>query len=655
MECTECEAGKYSTAIKAVGCTSATTCGAGTRTKTASTTTSDTVCEDCTAGKYSIGDAVECTECEAGKYSTAIKAVGCTSATTCAAGTKIKEASTSTSDAVCEDCPEGKYSNGALTACQDCYGGGWYADKPKSSVCKTAPAGHKPNTDRTGIDKCPSGTFSVGASDDCDSCKEDETSPEGAAGCSTCATCAVGRYKIADCTSTTATQCGDCPAGQASMGGEATACTECNRPGQYSDTPLSGVCKLAPAGYKPSSDRTNIEQCPKNTFTIGASDDCTDCTDGGHSLPGSSACEKCSSGKYYIEDANVCGLCPSGTSTATGGVGLAACEKCPEGFFSSSSGASTCFACQAGKYTNQDQTDCLQCAAGKISGVAAPVCSVCDVGKYAEGEGNVECKFCDDEDTLVGSITLTNGTTTRSGCLCPAGEFVLLGEDKDEDQTCAKVPEGVKTTVDGLDLENLDIKKGFWRTSKNSSDIVQCMVEEHCLGGNETDKQCKKGHKGPMCGACSPGHASIGSGPSLKCVSCEDGNAEATVFFGFAVFAFFVGLLMVISCCCCGSGKKRNQANAEEDDVVLASNDSMALGDPRSRTFADRANSNIEKVDTILSIYAEAKPYIKIVLSYYQIVGGLGFAFDVQFPPMFTKAMSYVASVVNLQVSNTDT
>ena len=86
-ECTSCETGKFSVQ-GAVGCTPASTCGAGTRIMTASTAISDADCEDCPAGKYSIGGTAECTACETGKYSTATKAVGCTPASTCGAGTR---------------------------------------------------------------------------------------------------------------------------------------------------------------------------------------------------------------------------------------------------------------------------------------------------------------------------------------------------------------------------------------------------------------------------------------------------------------------------------------------------------------------------------------------------------------------------------------
>ena len=158
----------------------------------------------------------------------------------------------------CQRCAKGMYAEFGATSCSACSGPGEYSDAEGSAVCRMAPAGHEPNADRTGVTMCTPGTYTVGGSDSCESCGEGETSSEGAAGCSTCASCAVGRYKIAGCSPSSETQCGDCSAGQASMGGEATACTECNGPGQYSDEALSSACKTAPAGHRPKDDRTGI-------------------------------------------------------------------------------------------------------------------------------------------------------------------------------------------------------------------------------------------------------------------------------------------------------------------------------------------------------------------------------------------------------------
>ena len=94
----------------------------------------------------------------------------------------------------------------------------------------------------------------------------------------------------------------------------------------------------------------------------------------------------------------------------------------------------TCLTCEPGKFTNADQTECLLCPAGKISGVASSECAVCEIGKFAENEGSVECKFCNDEDVLKGSTTAGNSTASKSGCICDKGEY-----ENHETATCEKV------------------------------------------------------------------------------------------------------------------------------------------------------------------------------------------------------------------------
>ena len=270
-------------------------------------------------------------------------------------------------------------------------------------MCKTAPAGHKPNADRTGLDGCLKNTFSIGASD---------------------------------------------------------ACTDCADGGH--SRPRSSACENCLTGKYYDEAEIKCELCPKNTFSpSGAADlaGCTPCAKPGeYSPPGSGYCSSCTSGTYYEEAQNTCLDCPSGTFTATGGVGFEQCEQCPDGFHSSYPGASTCFACEAGKYANDEQTECLSCAAGKISGVASSSCTVCENGKFAEGEGNVECQFCNDEEVLRGSTTAENGTTSSLGCICPKGEY-----ENHVTVSCEKVREGVKVDIQGMNVTTLNLKKGYWR------------------------------------------------------------------------------------------------------------------------------------------------------------------------------------------------
>ena len=154
------------------------------------------------------------------------------------------------------------------------------------------------------------------------------------------------------------------------------------------------------------------------------------------------------------------------------------------GFFSSSPGSPTCYACSAGKYTNSEQTGCLHCLAGKISGVASSTCTVCETGKFAEGEGNVECLFCDDYDVVKGSVTYSNGTKSSFGCICPAGEFHNV-----ETAACEKVEKGVKKHIVGMNTTTMDLEGGYWRTESSSLVVLKCLSEEHCNGGYDISKQ----------------------------------------------------------------------------------------------------------------------------------------------------------------------
>merc|ERR1711871_1546686 len=206
------------------------------------------------------------------------------------------------------------------------------------------------------------------------------------------------------------------------MGGEATACTECNGPGQYSDAPLSSACKLAPAGYKPPSNRDNIEQCPKDTFSIGASDDCTNCDNGGHSRPGSSACKKCATGKYYDETENSCKLCPKNTASISGAADISGCVPCEDGGHSQP-GSGYCEKCATGKYYDEAENTCQECPknTASISGATdLSGCNACqvEVGEYA-APGSGYCSSCSSGKYY---------DETQNDCVaCPSGKFTATG------------------------------------------------------------------------------------------------------------------------------------------------------------------------------------------------------------------------------------
>ncbi|GMI16599.1 hypothetical protein TrLO_g15620 [Triparma laevis f. longispina] len=335
----------------------------------------------------------------------------------------------------------------------------------------------------------------------------------------------------------------------------------------------------------------------------------------------------CRSGTYYNESQNTGIDCASGNYTATGGNGAGQCKDCDDGFFSASPGAATCFACEAGKCVNAEQTQCLLYSAGKISGVASNDCTVCEAGKFAEGEGNVECKFCNDDEVLRGSTTNSTGTASKSRCVCPKREY-----QDHQTASCEKVREGVREDIQGMNVTTLNLINGYWRTASNPYEVLPCLGMHHCTGGTDPAKMCAEGYEGPLCAVYSKGYAALGSGADLVCNVCT-GSAEGTVTVGLALIG----------------GKK-------EDEQSLTLNDGQAPLDTGSRlerqTSRARAISESAqaKVAAITEFIDNVHPFAKIFLASFEVVGGLSFTLRLRFPPMFTKFMNICKNVLSLEV-----
>ncbi|GMH74227.1 hypothetical protein TL16_g06408 [Triparma laevis f. inornata] len=521
-------------------------CGIG---KYADTTTHE--CKSCMQGKYSVGGVNECLDCESGKFNLNDGASSCT---TCEPGS-VPNGATG-----CTQCIAGKYAAFGASSCSDCGGEGQFSSsagaascstaavgtKPNLSrndqtglpFCKTAPAGTKPTPDRQGTEICSPGKYSIGGNDECSECGVGKTSDAGAIGCRTCATCGLGKYQIAECTANTETECGDCVAGKASMGGTVSECARCDGPGEYSE-PMASVCKTAPAGYKPmvTGDdglKTGIEMCLKNTFSIGATDECTNCAPGGHSNPGDSACDQCLTGKYYNEQTNDCTLCPKNTFSINGASDSNGCTPCASGEHSLE-GSGYCQACP--QYMEYDETTkkcvCLAsfirvgsdgdgnggtCTCKPGETLMGTTCQPCEEAKWKAEEGVTSCNLC--EDTLKGAITEFTGSQDITDCECPSRTFDNLKG------TCVVIVDGVDAVNDGMTLTGLIMEPGFWRTGPRSVDVRECPVSDACIGGNETKAYCRDGHNGPYCNLCEDGYA---KDPFLLCQSCDESGESVAI------------------------------------------------------------------------------------------------------------------------------
>ena len=116
---------------------------------------------------------------------------------------------------------------------------------------------------------------------------------------------------------------------------------------------------------------------------------------------------------------------------------------------------------------------------------------------------------------------------------------------------CKLCPEGTlcQKAGAGVTIEKLPLKKGFWRSDFNSSNVVKCYTEDACSQSpstktvnttNPIDGQCADGHTGPVCNVCLPGYAKDFLG---NCGTCENDNIyippESAVFM-----SVFVAILL---------------------------------------------------------------------------------------------------------------
>jgi len=171
---------------------------------------------------------------------------------------------------------------------------------------------------------------------------------------------------------------------------------------------------------------------------------------------------------------------------------------------------------------------------------------LCEIGKFSHLPGQEKCEFCDTDNAVVGSTTVAAGTNSKSGCVCPATKYKSQKTTTNDNFKCIDIPTGVNSIFDGLNLTNLALEPGFYRVSRQSTDILECQNEISCAGGRGAGVDlCAEGASGKLCSVCDEGYAhKIGLGDERICTKCE-GSATATIIvlslmFFLLIFFFSV-------------------------------------------------------------------------------------------------------------------
>jgi len=212
-----------------------------------------------------------------------------------------------------------------------------------AAYCNTAGAGKRITKDndnlRVGVENCGVNTFSTGANDDCADCEGGHSE----AGSSSCVDTPPGHYYDG---------AHDQPCGAGRFSANGAGCEECGY-GKYSAA-AAAYCSTAGAGKKitvyNNNLRVRVEDCPKDTASSGATDECSPCTHG-HAPVVSASCTKTPVGHYFNEQTSSDLPSPKGTWTE-GAANADGCQECEDGFVADKAGSGFSSPCSAGKHVS---------------------------------------------------------------------------------------------------------------------------------------------------------------------------------------------------------------------------------------------------------------------------------------------------------------
>jgi len=170
--------------------------------------------------------------------------------------------------------------------------------------------------------------------------------------------------------------------------------------------------------------------------------------------------------------------------------------------------------CAQGTYGAREglksQAQCMECPKGSYCERGARVdCGLSAYNPLTRATRQEDCVPCPDN-----SRSLFFGSTSRDDCLCVPGYYV----SSNRTAGCNKCPVGAACIDLGQTLEELPIRKGFYRISNGSDDVQQCQdalyncsgasggecahSASSCTGGADHEARCAAGTTGVFCLRC---------------------------------------------------------------------------------------------------------------------------------------------------------
>ena len=309
-------------------------------------------------------------------------------------------------------------------------------------------------------------------------------------------------------------------------------------PGSY--CPAGSVAPLpcpkgtrANASIRIMTSPAECANCGKGTFCPVGSSDETRCRPGTYNpeekqercfvclageyqdAEGATACKNCTDGYYCAEGASAPLPCPGGTTKRTGVMMTSAadCRNCSVGTYCPV-GSEAATNCSAGTYNDRpNQETCTRCAAGTYQDAEGQsACHECRDGYCPLGSMNpISCEL---GARLDHSTVAARGAVSEAACVCKV-DYYNSGASPTS-ISCAPCMTGTNCSQNGTTIAVLPIKRGYYRLSLSSTDIVRCPdARSGCAGAHQCDKSnsgcrgtvdggppCYDGLEGVFCSVC---------------------------------------------------------------------------------------------------------------------------------------------------------
>ena len=170
---------------------------------------------------------------------------------------------------------------------------------------------------------------------------------------------------------------------------------------------------------------------------------------------------------------------------------------------------------------------------------------------------------------------------------------------------CVTCPDGAECPEEdgGGGAKNVVVDTGYWRTSYDSFEVLECPRTLSCLGGNGTDDSCSEGSDGVLCATCAPGWFNGISGECQECTGSEPAQVYGVIGAVSLVLLFLIYYIY-------------------------------------KKTYRDpEAKDRVRKWNVALK---NATPTLKLILVTYQIICAIEWELEMKFPEPFKTFQALV-------------